>query len=535
MLVLVVATAVVGYLALRVFQETATFDTDEADHANAILELYYALRGGTWDGIESAILRQSFYPPLHSLTALPVSFVLHPSLAASRLPSVIALLLYSILFVVLVRRAVGDSILSLTAGARTFAVMFCGLVAVTSPILVFNSALCMLEPLGALLMVLLLLVFAREGEEELSWNRIFLGATGVVLLFLTKYSFGIFALGGFGLFLLCQWFQGRVSFVRCIICAGYICLALAAWFLVSDWQKALSFVFDQPPARHALLSSENIFFYPRVFFRMHVVHPWVGVMILFFAILGLWNDVHRPIVQLSWCLFVIGFAALFLSPENGSRHIIPVIPPLFLLAAFGGAAFLEWGERTSGAFRLVWRSGCCLLVVGLLVTIFFRVQKFPETITKRYESKPYFANIFESIATLASRGPVLVEGLSDSMSLEGLRWWVAKDLEIPYTKVKVDGFPFTSFQKIRAPIHSRNEAAPWVESNVPDKPLSDTLQSGYYRSFVRIYGTAVYHRLNNISEGSKKDLSEEYLETLMSTFQEIHGVRVQIYSVPVPS
>ena len=88
--------ATIYWLALIVIDTKIPFDTDEADHANSGLELYVAAYQKDVDSIWQAIVRQTFYPPVHSLFIALSYSLFGPSLFASRIPSVFFFLIYLI-------------------------------------------------------------------------------------------------------------------------------------------------------------------------------------------------------------------------------------------------------------------------------------------------------------------------------------------------------------------------------------------------------------------------------------------------------
>lgn len=522
------------YLVFRVITETATFDTDEADHANAALELTYTLQTGEVHTIIEAFRRQSFYPPIHSLTITPFYLLFGPSLATSRLPSVFLFMIYCLLFSFTLRSLLNAKAANLSGISSTAGFSFGLLVGCLSPILIFNSTLCMLETLGTLLMLAFLTYFTTIEAKPLRTKHLMTGVGFVLLMFLTKYSFGIFALGGYAVFLLSQLLQKRLKLRDCIMTAGATVLLLAAWLLFCDWHAALNFIFGQPKTEHQFLSAKNILFYPRTFLKVHTLRPWIGWMTLFSACIGAYRLIRLPAIQLAVSLFGVGLLVLTLSPENGSRHILPIMPALYLLAGLGFSIAMHESSRRIPQLHRAFEISIMFLFILLLTSATTRISKFPSALTRRFEAKPYYSEIFTHIASYSRQGPLLVEGTTDSLSLEGLRWWIARSNHTAYTTVAVDAFPFSSGTQERAIIHSRNQAAPWTNSVVPFEPLKATLKSGYYRTFIRIHGPTVQRRLNKKADDPQTQASEEYLDGLVTELQQFGDTQVEVFSIPAP-
>ena len=86
---LLLAVSLCILLIDTVNRSTIPFDTDEANHAVDGWEVYWAASNGSPQNLNEALTAQGFYPPLHS-TAVALSYWLAgPSLASSRLPSVV--------------------------------------------------------------------------------------------------------------------------------------------------------------------------------------------------------------------------------------------------------------------------------------------------------------------------------------------------------------------------------------------------------------------------------------------------------------
>ena len=100
--VVIVVTVAVGR---RVLAERSPFDVDEAEHANAAVELTSALRSGEPEGIVKAVTRQSYYPPVHSFLVTTCYLLRGEELASSRLPSLAMYVLAVLLLGALTYRA----------------------------------------------------------------------------------------------------------------------------------------------------------------------------------------------------------------------------------------------------------------------------------------------------------------------------------------------------------------------------------------------------------------------------------------------
>jgi len=257
-------------------------------------------------------------------------------------------------------------------------------------------------------------------------------------------------------------------------------------------------------------------------------------MILISACIGVYRLIKLPAIQLTTSLFGVGLLVLTLSPENGSRHILPIMPALYLLAGVGFGVAMHESRRRIPQLHRSFDIFIVFLFVLLLTSAIIRISKFPSALTRRFEAKPHYSEIFTHIASYSRQGPLLVEGTTDSLSLEGLRWWIARSNHTAYTTVAVDAFPFSSGTQERAIIHSRNQAAPWTNSVVPLEPLKATLQSGYYKTFIRIHGPTVKNRLRKKADEPHIKASEEYLDGLVTKLQQFGDTQVEVFSIPAP-
>ena len=90
---------IVATLLTAVYSSVAIFDSDEAAHAKAALDIYQALFGLPGPGLFEVLRGQVFYPPLHSIFLAVVGYLpAGISLYSSRIPSLLTYV-FAIVFI----------------------------------------------------------------------------------------------------------------------------------------------------------------------------------------------------------------------------------------------------------------------------------------------------------------------------------------------------------------------------------------------------------------------------------------------------
>lgn len=308
MLTTFLACVIIFKLAHRVIGETTLFDTDEAAHATPALELYVAVQRHDIVHFGRAIIRQSFYPPVHSLTVLPAYLIKGPSLATTRMSTVVTFAVLLIASAVLIYRATsqmvgtGSGVAYVATAATVYFVS-------TSPVLIQNVVLNMLELIGCLWIILLLwLCWRLDHSSSSRWLRVCVLTLVLLVVTLTKYSFGTVAIPAIVAAILTEP-KPRTGKRSQLIEAGAVIVLLAVilgfWFMVAGFRGLLRFAFDQPQYA-PLLSVENLFYYFRAWSNVFHLHPAFG---LFTALLACWGAIRG------------GTASLFVQ-QAGSRSLV---------------------------------------------------------------------------------------------------------------------------------------------------------------------------------------------------------------------
>jgi len=498
---------IIGWLWVRVAGEGIPFDTDEADHANAALDLYTALRAGGAGAVYEAFTRQSFYPPLHSLIVVPAYLLAGPTVAASRLPQVILLGL-AVLFIAglvyRVARAPGLPRTAPVAGALAAAWL-----TFACPILLFNSALCMIEPLGVVLVTLLLWSIHRlEGDgARLRWALVAGALTGAIVL--TKYSFGVVLLPAVATMFLLWWWRGRITTGQLLTCGFTAAGLLGLWVLICD-RAALWFFIVGHPSRAELWSWKNFTFYPRIFLRDYTAHGAMGLAALGVLVLGLRCGGRRLVMSAALLMIVWALLVLNLSTTKASRHILFILPALWVPAGLGVAIVAGWGRERFGV--LAWGGLAGFAVLCALTTAALRAPRFEQQLTRRYEGKPGFVAlqnfIFERSEVCA---PLLVDGSTDSFSLEMLRWRSGVECGRGYSASAVDPWPPTAAKRRYARLRARSSDSLTARPELLGQSLPELAASGHYRWFVLIETPEIRRRIRQRGRPGRSELALAHL------------------------
>jgi 4-amino-4-deoxy-L-arabinose transferase-like glycosyltransferase len=423
-------------LTVILFETTATstipFDTDEADHANAALELLYAESPG--ETIQ-AIVRQSFYPPLHSLPVALSYASRGVSLASSRLPSVSFFIFYLGLQFFITRR----SCQRISAPHPTFAGSVTLFFAATSPVVVLTSSLCMLEPLGVLLVSGLLFCLAEL--EEGGRKTVAVASVFTTLLFLTKYSFGIFALPALALTLLVPYRAAPPLASRLRVCSYYVLASLigfSLWIGITDHESAWQFIAGHP-SYAPFLSLKNFSFYPIAWFSAYAVDPVTSCLALLLMGVGAVRHWELLSVRFATLLGVLTVAILTISTTNEQRHMMILAPGAWYLAGLGSLEAWAWTQKKYVEKRLVTGVWLSLLLLNAAFWAGYRISVLPEKLQKGFEGRPEYTVLQDAIVNnIDPSKPVLVIGTSDQFGTEALRWKFADAAGVRYSEIRVD-------------------------------------------------------------------------------------------------
>ena len=291
-LVVVAAAFLIISLVRTVLASTIPFDTDEANHAVDGWEVYHAITARSMSDFYRAVTDQSFYPPVHSFFVAAAYALAGASLATSRLPTIVIFAFALLLLGWLTFRIARDTDNKqfdhwLPLAGAAFAVAF----ALTSEVFVTLTVLAMLEMTGALFCLLLLLSIgqADRGEAQaIPWRRVIVAAVIAMLIFLTKYSFGLFYLPGLVAGLVTAtwpWQAGSRAWRAAMLAIIVYVVGLGLWLAVTHRETMLLFFTDHPDYA-PLLSGENLLYLPRLWFARYSPSPIIGLLTLLLATAG---------------------------------------------------------------------------------------------------------------------------------------------------------------------------------------------------------------------------------------------------------
>ena len=449
------------------------FDTDEADHANAALELYVALNSYSLPAILHAITRQAFYPPVYSVFVAASYLFSGPTLSASRMPSLLFLFAGALILIAAIFRIVGKSKEKILFAASAVFLLF-----TTSPVLQENAALCMLELCGVCVTSILLYVstFAPTTRRNL-----FLIAL-CLLLTLTKYSFGAMIVPAvfFWIGFLEQESNLKEKIVRsCVVTSAYL-LPILIWLSITRTSSVLKF-FTSHPSYTPLWGTENIFFdfHSWIFFyNSSVIIGGVTILTTLWSLLRRHTGSQRTVKQLAYLMVANSFLLLLLSSTNEVRHFIVAAPPLWFLSVL---CFIDKNSSTPihRAFRI-------LFLIALISFGFVQSKQIRPLIITGLEGRTEYDQLLEAAAKLTNPlEPTLVIGSFDQIGVEALQWYSARQYDVPYTKVLMDAYPYRADKNYTQDIRIRNIDRWYVDPSFPTE-LPEILKTGYYKSAIII-------------------------------------------------
>jgi hypothetical protein len=427
------------------------FDTDESDHANAALELYYALKSGSPSFIIDAINRQSFYPPLHSFLVVPFLLVAGESLAISRVPSFVLLISSILIFLYTLVRTVKISKQILFFCIVTTCCFF-----IESPIISENSALCMLEMLGVFIVVLLLLAGCHEQKNDFSLLGLCFALT------LTKYSFAAMVVPAVFTWLFFESLQKSSvtsSLVRICKLSLIFFALIAAWLCFAKFDSVIKF-FTSHPSYTPLLGWENISFdFSGWIYHFHN-HWIVGVFSLCLILISFLNLRSTPVIRLCKLIVLNSLFVLLCSSTNEVRHFIVAFPPLIYLTLYPLIA----STSTTPLHSFLKISLICVMTLGTYLNLnLYRVK-----IINGLEGRPEYQELQLTLMKIINpKAPTLVIGTIDQLGIESIRWHAAVSAQIPYSSVEFSSFPYREDKNLTQKIRSRNIDIWFLEPTFP--------------------------------------------------------------------
>lgn len=510
------ATLTVGLVALacttelitlirKVTTTTIPFDVDEANHATDGWEVYHALTSGSLYELYRSVVEQSFYPPIHSFFVAAGYAIGGPTLAASRLPAVVNMVLALVLMVWLTGylaskdpNCSASDWLPVTGAALVLAF------AMTSKVFISNAVLAMVEMTGALLGLLLVLA-STEVEQttggRVRWSVLAMAAVVAVLTFLTKYSFGLFFLPALLAGLVTATWPWRVERRAWMAVAGVAAiylLLLGGWWLASDPAGILLFFTDHPQYA-PLFSRENLFYQVRIWFSGYSPSWAVASLTLFCAVVGAVRGWRRLAVRVAAWSLLAGLVVLTISTTDEPRHFLPLAPLVWLLAGLGLLEVLQWLRRQRWGEPLV-----VVVVVALLILLGVGAQRLlaslPARLTASLEGVPAHTALYAyALPRVDLSQPVLLMGdLYDQNNLLAVRWQAATLTNQRPCALEIDYFPFEQYEHSLARTNRKPQIAS-TDSTFPRLHLNEILDRDHFAAVIEIKDLKNYFgpRANN--------------------------------------
>ena len=485
----------------EILNSTVPFDTDEADHANSALQLYQSFINFKAAEIWHAVTRQAFYPPLYSFLVAASYFFLSPDFVSSRLPALLCFIIYAVLLF----SCVTLFFKKFPAYQKNSALLgsLAGILAVTSPITIFNSTLCMLELPGVLTVTVCIFFFiAFEKREKNSLNLI--AGLCALLVFFVKYNFGIISIPAVCAALFFRPNQTlKERFTSSLSCLAFIISGLLIWILITD-RGAFFHFFVGHKSYVSMFSYENIFYELNSWLHSYCINTFLAAVVLILAIIGGINFRADTAVLFAGFNTVFSFIVLFLSTTNEERHFMVALPGIIFLSALGAAYICLKFFKKSNQLILT-----CFCILPFLLFMTKREELHNE-LNSQFEGKPEYLSLFEFIYNnTGSNHPVLFYGISDDFSIETLRWYFAMSSKKLYSNVLLDAYPYRDDKNFTAKKRMRNLDKPYTDKTFPKKPLAKIISANYYGYAVYIKNLEKKQRFEE--EGNEfKELLQNY-------------------------
>jgi hypothetical protein len=340
---------------------------DEGAHSLFAVSIATDIRRGDLAALAYDVYRQVYWPPLHSCLAGAAVLWFGERTAVVRSVSTLAYLLLPIALVASARimHARADARRGWTAAA------IAGLLAVAIPAFITYASSALLELTALLsLVATLLAAFWAERAPDRPGRRT-LVALGLLATFFLKTNYGLLLIAAIALDMVIEarW-SGRPLMSRRNACVVIpVAVVLAIWFAYPP--KILITVramFNKPLGADPW-TLEGLAFYPRALLAFAGSWPMLAVLLGGFA--AAWPARRLPDVRLLLIVAILQFLLAEAHHTKLPRHLLPIVPPLILLAAAAGAGLVE-GRGSGGRSRRAWYA----VAAGGLFAILIGVHLF---------------------------------------------------------------------------------------------------------------------------------------------------------------
>ncbi len=399
--IVVLAAALVGWVIyVRLVLLHRPPGWDEAAHALHALRIAHDVRTLDALGFVLDSYRQVYWPPLHSWMAGAAFLVAGPSMDAARAVSVLAFVLLAPTLYLTGR--LSEPRHPALAGGVAAAL------ALSAPGLIVYAAQSMLELPGLLMMSVTTLIYCwLERHPEGPARRHALLGVAVMATYLTKSNYGILLILALALTkLIDARFRIARLFTRANLMAALPVLVISAlWFayppkIAATWNAMV----NQPWGGEAARGVAGLLFYPRALSEL--AGGRVMFALLWVALVLAWRAPRTPGVRLLLVLALLQFAIAELHHTKLTRHIMPMLPAMYVLA---GVAVADLRERSRGRRAAPWLLGAGLALVAVVHGSALVRRDWPSTPRR----SPDELLAYVASAT-ASNAPTLVVGTKEA-------------------------------------------------------------------------------------------------------------------------
>ncbi|MBN1979080.1 MAG: hypothetical protein JW918_16895, partial [Anaerolineae bacterium] len=276
------------------------------------------------------------YPFFHSWLVSPVFLLVSPGLTVARVANVAFVCLSVLVSFFLASELSPRKDLRWLAGW-----VGAGMVLAALPIWVYGSRV-YLEPVG--LLVTLAALFCYVKAPPGYTGRFWLVCTSLLAAasFFTKYSFGIFLLGGLALSEVLGWLVARrkMGVLRCLYLFGPCGVLLLMWFINPDKLRRLLVYSRAQAPNMTLWSIESLMYYLRSVSQVYANTPLALVlMLLGVAYSVCWTRDHLYRALSSYLL--VSIVLVTLVPQKNHRFAYTIAPAVLLLGGVGAVWLVE--------------------------------------------------------------------------------------------------------------------------------------------------------------------------------------------------
>jgi len=516
-----VAFYLLGTVYQRVNSELTPFDTDEADHAVAALEVFVAAKSKNAAHLIQAVREQAFYPPLHSLFVATAYAIADPSVATSRLPSILflgleALLLFYACFCFFRYQDFPSRIIS-----GSVALIF----TVTCYTAILNSALCMLEPVGMFFTAALLLSIVNYEQVESKQKYLAIAAILAFLICLSKYSFGIVVAPALVLAVFFEpGLQFRQKFRNSFIVGCVILLLLICWLLLTDHYAAWRFIVGHPSSG-PIFGMDNLLFDVKAWVNHYGANSIASILALALAAYAVMKNWNSLAVRLAGFTFILSAIVFTLSTTNEIRHFLVASPGVWFLAGIG---LVQIGQKLSGARSQITVAFSALLLFTIIgLGVHSRLETLQRDLSKEFEGSPVLSQLHNYIAANTDiTKPILVNGLFDQFGTQAVTWNLARTHLVSYRGIQLDSYPFREDIFQRTKERKRNIPYPWTVEGFPKDSLPSILATKHYATAI-----LVRHNTHRRFKNSANKEFQELLKSYPHKYRKTHGWTVTIYDL----